>query len=56
MATRINSLEKKIDKLESIEEIKQLAAKYAVSLDMRAIDMHVNLFVEDVKVGKEGVG
>ena len=52
----MNSLEKKIDKLESIEEIKQLVAKYAVSLDMRAIDMHVNLFVEDVKVGKEGIG
>ena len=52
----MNSIEKKIDKLESIEEIKQLVAKYAVSLDMRAIDMHVNLFVEDVKVGKEGVG
>ena len=52
----MSSLEKKIDRLESIEEIKQLVAKYAVSLDMRAIDMHVNLFVEDVKVGKEGVG
>ena len=52
----MSSLEKKIDKLESIEEIKQLVAKYAVSLDMRAIDMHVNLFVEDVKVGKEGIG
>ena len=34
----MSSLEKKIDKLESIEEIKQLVAKYAVSLDMRAID------------------
>ena len=49
----MNSIEKKIDKLESIEEIKQLVAKYAVSLDMRAIDINVNLFVEDFKVGKD---
>ena len=46
----------RIDRLESIEEIKQLVSKYAVTLDMRAIDMHVNLFVPEVRVGKDRVG
>ena len=50
------SIEERIDRLESLDEIRQLAAKYSVTLDMRDIDMHVNLFVPDVRVGKEKSG
>jgi len=46
----------RIDRLESIEEIRMLAAKYALSLDMRDVDAHVNLFAPDIRVGRERVG
>ena len=52
----MSNLEERIDRLESLDQIRQLASKYAVSLDMRALDMHVNLFVPDVKVGKSDQG
>src|SRR6202000_1137839 len=45
------SLEARIDRLESIDEIRQLAAKYSLALDMRDCDAWANLFPEDVKVG-----
>ncbi len=48
------SIEERLDRLESLDEIRQLAAKYSVTLDMRDLDMHVNLFVPDVRVGKMG--
>ena len=50
------SIEERLDRLESLDEIRQLAAKYSVTLDMRDLDMHVNLFVPDVRVGKHGDG
>ncbi len=50
------ALSTRIERLEAIEEIKQLAAKYSLSLDMRDLDMHVNLFLPEVKVGKDKVG
>ena len=46
----------RIDRLESLDEIRQLAAKYALSLDMRDLDAHVNLFVSDIRVSREKVG
>lgn len=46
----------RIDRLESIEEIRMLAAKYALSLDMRDIDAHVNLFAPDIRVGRDKIG
>jgi hypothetical protein len=49
-------LEARIDRLESIEEIRQLQAKYALSLDMRDLDAHVNLFAPDIRVGRNKVG
>ena len=52
----MSNLEERIDQLESLDQIRQLASKYAVSLDMRALDMHVNLFVSDVRVGKSDQG
>jgi len=33
-----------------------LAAKYALSLDMRDLDAHVNLFAPDVRVGRDAHG
>lgn len=50
------SLIERIDRLESIEEIRQLAGKYSLSLDMRDMDALVGLFPEDVRVGKEKQG
>jgi hypothetical protein len=46
----------RIDRLESLDEIRQLAAKYSLALDMRDLDAMVNLFPEDVRVGKDKVG
>jgi hypothetical protein len=50
------SLTARIDRLESLDEIRQLAAKYSLSLDMRDLDAHVNLFAEDIRVSREAVG
>jgi SnoaL-like domain len=49
-------LARRIDRLESLEEIRMLAAKYALSLDMRDLDAHVNLFAADIRVGRDQVG
>jgi hypothetical protein len=46
-----NDLEARIERLESIDAIRQLAAKYSLALDMRDCNAWANLFPEDVKVG-----
>ncbi len=51
-----SSLEIRIDRLESLDEIRQLAAKYSLSLDMRDLDAHVNLFAPDIRVSRDEVG
>ena len=50
------ALLERIDRLESLDEIRQLVAKYSLSLDMRDLDAHVNLFAEDIRVSREKVG
>lgn len=50
------SLLERIDRLESLDEIRQLPAKYSLSLDMRDMDAHVNLFAQDIRVSREKVG
>ena len=50
------TLEDRIDRLESIEEIRQLVSKYSLSLDMRDLDAHVNLFAEDIRVSRDAIG
>lgn len=50
------SLEARIDRLESLDQIRQLPAKYALSLDMRDMDAMVSLFPADVRVGKDSSG
>lgn len=42
----------RIDRLESLDTIRQLPARYALALDMRDMDAMVSLFPEDVRVGK----
>lgn len=48
--------QRRIERLESLDEIRQLAAKYALSLDMRDLDAHVNLFAENIRVSRNKVG
>jgi uncharacterized protein (TIGR02246 family) len=50
------SLEARIERLESLDAIRQLPAKYALALDMRDMDAMVSLFPADVRVGKEASG
>ncbi len=50
------TLEQRIDRLESLDEIRQMAAKYSLALDMRDLDAMANLFPADVKVGKTQSG
>lgn len=50
------SLEQRIERLEALDAIRQLPAKYALALDMRDMDAMVSLFPEDVRVGKDAVG
>jgi len=46
----------RFDRLESLDEIRQLAAKYSLSLDMRDMDAHVNLFAPDIRVSRDKTG
>lgn len=52
----MSELALRVDRLESTEQIRQLASKYALALDMRDIDALVNLYVEDVRINKETSG
>jgi len=52
----MQDLAARIDRLESIDAIRQLAAKYSLALDMRDADAWVGLFPADVKVGNGAVG
>ncbi len=56
MTTSTPSLEARIDRLESLDAIRQLPAKYALALDMRDMDAMVSLFPADVRVGKDASG
>lgn len=56
MTTSAPSLEARIDRLESLDAIRQLPAKYALALDMRDMDAMVSLFPADVRVGKDASG
>lgn len=50
----LDDLAARIDRLESLDQIRQLPARYALALDMRDWDSLVNLFVDDIGVpGKQ---
>jgi len=50
------ALEARIERLEALDEIRQLPPKYAICLDMRDMDALANLFVPDVGVPGGGRG
>src|SRR5512145_2960788 len=50
------SLEARLDRLESLDEIRQLVAKYCLALDMRDLDALCGLFPEDVRVSRDQTG
>jgi len=41
----------RLDRLESVESIRQLACRYALALDVRDLDAVVSLYVDDIRVG-----
>ena len=50
------TLEERIDRMESLAEIQQLPYRYALCLDSRDMDSLVELFVPDVRVGRDRSG
>jgi len=50
------SLEQRLERLESSDEIRQLVARYCLALDMRDLDALCGLFPEDVRVGRGQTG
>lgn len=52
----MSDLAARVDRVESTEQIRQLASKYALALDMRDIDALVNLYVDDVRINKQVSG
>ena len=53
---RPSTVEDRLDRLESLAEIQQLPVRYALALDSRNIDALVQLFVPDVRVGRDERG
>ena len=51
MTDTLQDFAARLDRLESLDAIRQLAAKYSLALDMRDSDAWVNLFPADVRVG-----
>ena len=54
--TDMAALLERVDRLESLDQIRQLPAKYALCVDMRDFDAMANLFTEDVIVSKSKRG
>lgn len=52
----MTDMESRLDRLESLDAIRQLPAKYALALDMRDMNAMVHLFPDDVRVGKGASG
>ncbi|MDF8334962.1 nuclear transport factor 2 family protein [Novosphingobium cyanobacteriorum] len=50
------NLAERLDRMESLDAIRQLASKYALAVDMRDLDAIVNLYVADVKVTRSSSG
>jgi len=48
--------EARLDRLESLAEIRQLPVRYALALDARDMDMMVSLFTPDVRAGRDESG
>ncbi len=50
------TLEERVDRVESLAQIRLLASRYALALDSRNMDEMVALFPEDVQVGPKETG
>lgn len=50
------NLLQRIDRIESHLAIQQLPIRYAIAVDSRDVDAWINLFVEDVRVGRDRYG
>jgi SnoaL-like domain len=50
------TLEERVDRLESLASIRQLAVRYALALDSRDMSSLVGLFPTDVRVGRDSSG
>ena len=48
-----STIEERIDRMESLAEIRQLPVRYALALDSRDIATLVTLFPADVRVGAD---
>jgi len=48
--------EERLDRMESLAQIRQLPSRYALALDSRDMDALVALFVPDVRVGRDATG
>ena len=53
---RPHTAEERLDRLESLDTIRQLVAQYCLALDMRDLDALCGLFPEDVRVSREQRG
>jgi hypothetical protein len=53
-ANQALTIEQRLDRLESYEQIRMLAHRYALAVDTRNLDDIVALFVEDTQVGRSG--
>jgi ketosteroid isomerase-like protein len=50
------TVEERLDRMESLSEIRQLPYRYALALDSRDMDAVADLFVPDVRVGRDAFG
>lgn len=53
---RPTTLEEKIDRLASLSDIRELPHRYGLAVDTRNLDDLMELFVEDVRVGRDKSG
>lgn len=51
-----SDLSGRLDRLEALDAIRQLASKYALAIDLRDLDAVVSLYVPDIKVGPQAQG
>ena len=56
MSSNAADLAGRIDRLESLDAIRQLASRYALAIDVRDLDAVVSLYVEDIRVGPQERG
>ena len=54
--TDVAQLAARIERLESLEEIRALPHRYAMAVDARDIDAYLECFIEDVDCGRRGKG